>query len=877
MTIFLNPFRVARSDYKSPARRSPAEGMPRSSTQRLPRLSSLALSASPAQMDLRFRVRVALSNDKSSVHIANKSETATDHPYDYYCGVWMGGSNPHMDYQRLASRPDGTGEASLTLRLLESDVDTFKIGVYVRDPDTLMQRHVASGCQTLQWLGSGLEGVRSFDEAKQSILVKDNYSKNHAVLHFCDDASDVKRLREFIPRLARSVMHDNEEINRNVMILSMGLHDLIEENVSISNINGGPNFLNCACFTQSMGCAINYSLLDMTYSSERHRLALPMLAYACLSTVHHVGMTHDELLRLDDADFVHRFIVPLCTCFTACPKTAVYSGDETIGPTGKLDFPTEDFAMVMSKHFYVDVGSDYRDALSPQALRDMTLSALVAHIQALRARASPGGARPHSLIVDDCETLSGMVKSHEGAIHQYHLASAARVEGGAGGSPLDQAAAFLAQDRALGQMMWDETRDMPSLAAVPLEDFMSAARLLGRYGRLRENAAQGRAPCAQMGLCVVSAKGPSFSFAKADLNGHACVLAQCLDAQGAASYSVAEGTSHLNMRNLPAGCPPEVTITLTSGDHKFPTMDVLNIVAANLGAEIKTFGKTRIGESMQRTFGNQDPYESCPFYMAGFFAGLQMDSCTPCVVPVEMRKILEAAPPLKAGDASGSVAGSVPAPGSAPAATLQRVFGAPVVGMSSDATRAIPVDLGAAMGDKDRAHRFLGQLRARDAETYPPRADVGVLKTLMSHWLEVPPLASSVAVKFDPEKTWVCTASEGFDDSDVLRAMLEYKTRVARRFNALQAEDPKSDGVHMTVRGHMLSVVCQWYVPLPRSDRWSLSCARNLKLALAAFPPLAAAPAAAPQAAGGGGTTQVGSMLPCRFVGVSLGGGDEAS
>ena len=134
----------------------------------------------------------------------------------------------------------------------------------------------------------------------------------------------------------------------------------------------------------------------------------------------------------------------------------------------------------------------------------------------------------------------------------------------------------------------------------------------------------------------------------------------------------------------------------------------------------------------------------------------------------------------------------------------------------------------------------------------------------MSRWAALQPLDARQYGKYDPEHTWICSCSEAFGDADVLRAMIEYKSRLARKFNALQAEDPKSDGVQMVVKGHMLSVLCQFYVPLPRQDQWELSCARNIQLAVEAlklpnFPAVSDA-----------SNKQIGSAVPCRFGGLRL-------
>ena len=48
-------------------------------------------------------------------------------------------------------------------------------------------------------------------------------------------------------------------------------------------------------------------------------------------------------------------------------------------------------------------------------------------------------------------------------------------------------------------------------------------------------------------------------------------------------------------------------------------------------------------------------------------------------------------------------------------------------------------------------------------------------------------------------KDWVISCGESFECADTLRAVGEYKRRLAAEFNALQDKDPRSDGIKMKV------------------------------------------------------------------------------
>lgn len=754
---------------------------------------------------LRLKVRASITAGQCSVRVQNLTEhrglalaAEPIHRYDFFLGGWMGLSNPHMAFELLKGQPDGTGVATLNIPILpEKDTDTFKIGTYIADPDTKMNRHLASGFHTLGWLADAIDGVNSFDNAKTSLLLTDNYSANRVLLHFANDGTDVAQLRKLLAQLKPSAMRRTDQLNAQVNAMATGIHDMIEKVSCVDMKNGGPSFIQNICFTQSAGCAINYPLLNMTYDCPRHRTPVPMLAYMALATLHYTGLSAAAALALPDDAFVHKFVIPMCTSFTVCPDSCIYSGDMTLDTCGNLQQPTEDFAMVLSQHYYGSVKDAYQRL--DKDLGSLTPAQLRAHIKTLRA-APRQNAQGHFLIEDDCETLSGMIKSIEGGIHL-----GAQVL--AGGS-----------DAKLGEMLWESTRDLPNLASVPRGDFDDCAKLLGRYGRLKANAAKGVTPSAQIGQSVISAKGASFNIGTSELNGHSCTVAQVLDAEGKASYFIGEGTTNMQMRDLPAACPKKVSLVMSNGPRTYDTAEALTIIGQNLG-ELTTAGKgkTRAAQIIPCSFDGKDPYTACPFYMASFFMGLELGRNIPAIIPLDARNMLG-----KKGGAT--LAGE--------AGHMQPLFGAPVAGLACDAIKAIPVDLGAVMG-QEKADEFLGGLRARNLESYPPRASQATLKHLMSRWGDLPPLRRE---SLDDGRHWMLSNAESFKCADTLRAVGEFKARLATEFNSLQAKDPKDDGVRMHVGQHMLSVVTHFRVPLPSTEKWGLSCAHNMRLAVKAMP-----------------------------------------
>ena len=183
-------------------------------------------------------------------------------------------------------------------------------------------------------------------------------------------------------------------------------------------------------------------------------------------------------------------------------------------------------------------------------------------------------------------------------------------------------------------------------------------------------------------------------------------------------------------------------------------------------------------------------------------------------------------------EASGSDAEEAEEPlGSLAGEAVHPVFGAPVAALSAERVQALPIDLGRAFGEAE-ANAFLDDLEARHRECTPPRESERRLCEVMSPWGDLKPLPR----KPEASEHWPLSCAEAFDSPDMLRAVGEYKARVATHFNALQDKDPLSDGIRMNVKLHMLSVVCHFSVPLPSHERWELSCARNMRLAIKAIP-----------------------------------------
>ena len=126
----------------------------------------------------------------------------------------------------------------------------------------------------------------------------------------------------------------------------------------------------------------------------------------------------------------------------------------------------------------------------------------------------------------------------------------------------------------------------------------------------------------------------------------------------------------------------------------FSTAEALTIISQNMGDMTATKGKTRVAQTIPHSFDGKDAYTSCPFYMGGFFIGLEMGANIPGIIPLDTQRHASAA---QAGEMA------LGAPASCPP-----LFGAPVANLCAATVRAIPINLGAVMGEQLAGEQFAG-------------------------------------------------------------------------------------------------------------------------------------------------------------------------
>ena len=73
-----------------------------------------------------------------------------------------------------------------------------------------MMWHLRSGYHPLGCLADGLEGAAEFADARQSMILEDNYSTNRTTPLVCNAGTDVSGLRSVCKQLRLSVLHANK-------------------------------------------------------------------------------------------------------------------------------------------------------------------------------------------------------------------------------------------------------------------------------------------------------------------------------------------------------------------------------------------------------------------------------------------------------------------------------------------------------------------------------------------------------------------------------------------------------------------------------------------------------------------------------------------
>ena len=765
---------------------------------------------------------------------------------------WVGGGNPAFSVAPIG----GDGVARVRLLLREGDPDTVKLSVSFNMVAPKGQRncHLASsflGVPDLLALlrespRAGPGPAPRFTAGQRCFSMRDNFTKNAAVLRFANADTDVASAACL--GLRASALRSLDRTNAAVLGLGQRLKAQIAT-FAVSPLNAGPQYMEAFSYLQMQNCLVHYAILGHVFDRLTSPVQLPWLMYDAYQAAHLSGVHPAALAALPDVPFVLRFGQPLVTAHTACGLSSIYCTDYTVNACDvacKLR-ETEDMAktfgcLSLQSQAGLEGGADGPPPRAYAPSRAGPPPPLAQCVEGLlgaqRARRERGLARrvSYACLCDDCENASmGIMMKARGLMGLYRAVMGA-VLGGAGlGAGLPPPAAeeegarrladAMAHAQAAGGEPWGRL-----FAALTRQDHLAMAGPLLRLGGMLHRGDWATA------FTVVSAKGPSYTDACPDapgaLSGHGTVVGR-IRSGGRAFHGPLEGTTHMCQDPpVPPTAADCVRARLEDGsvaafDHsEFATVFAQNVHrAAGASPDYCALAHIRAdyGDAPQR----------CPFYVSAFYTGLSEGGagslgCVP----------LDTKPPASFG------AGSQP------------VFGAPVMGLSHPSTMAVPITAAMLAPDAADPRPVTDLLHALMQEAYCPEASQETVAAIASYWQPVSPLRSDFecapgrGAPFVRRRGFEATMRSlntwAFDDPAHADMAVKLYGALATRFNVLQSQDPGGDGVTAAAFGHYLSAALRFDIPMRPAggDSPPLSTFRNLRQAVAdvGLAPLAACP-----------------------------------
>ena len=751
----------------------------------------------------------------------------------FLLAAWIGGGNVDFCVEHI----DANGVARVRLTVYEKDVDTIKFSVSFNIVAPKGQRncHLSSDALTMGDLGSilksgpsvGPKGVPAFSDAQRCFSMRDNFTKNSAILRFQNIDTNCDALLS-LP-LRASALRSQDVVNAAIFGLGKRLQSTIAH-YAVSPMNAGPQYMEAFSYLQMHNCLVHYSIIGYAFDRFSSPVQLPWLMYDTYQAVHCSGVHPSALGSLPAVDLVLRFGQPLVTAHTACGLSSVYCTDYTLNA---CDVPcklreTEDMAKTYGAlslqsqaglenggrgvvRSYAQVGS--RLALDPGGSAFAQCVARIKEAQRARRERGLANRMSYAVLCDDCENAAqGIIQKAKGLRDLFRLVvSGTRGEGGLAapvGSAGDPAVAYLAD--AMGRVA--ATAPWSSLfGALKREDHLLVAGAMLRLGGMLHSGEWATA------FAVVSAKGPSYTeecpSAPGALSGHGTVVSR-IRSKGQVFHGPLEGTTCLCQDPpLPPGVSGRFCTRLEDGTvTAFDYSEFATVFGQNVHRTVGTSVDTCVAAHLKASYG--DKPQQCPFYVSAFYTGLSEgpDGSMGCIP-------LDTKPPASFGLGS------------------KTLFGAPVLGLSQPTTVAVPVTVSMLSDDPAEQRRIADLIDAQMQEVCCPEASQATIAAIASYWQPVSPLSGRGstlhATGFEQYirtlNTWA------FDDPAHTAAAVRLYTGLAERFNLLQSRDPKSDHVSASAFGHYLSAGLRFDIPMRPvgGEFMELSSFRNLRQAAA--------------------------------------------
>jgi hypothetical protein len=657
--------------------------------------------------------------------------------------------------------------------------------------------------------------------------MRDNFTKNGAVLRFQNIDTDLAGLGAL--GLRPSALRALDRTNAAVFGLGQRLKSGIAH-FAVSPLNAGPQYLDAFSYLQMQNCLVHYSLLGYAFDRLTSPVKLPWLMYDAFQAAHCGGVHPAALAGLSDLELVLRFGQPLVTAHTACGLSSVYCTDYTLNACDvacKLR-ETEDMAktygcLALQSQAGLEAGAlgpGRAYAPSPAqigaGLRDCPvesgLEACVATVrEAQRLRRERGLANRVSFSVhnDDCENSAQSIVMKANAVRDLYRA----FEGGGDGAVGRVADAM---GRVAATAPW--SRLFRNLSRGDHE--LVAAALL-RLGAMLDRGDWATA------FTVVSAKGPSYTEECPDapgaLSGHGTVVSR-VRSGGQVFHGPLEGTTCMCQDPpTPAGAAGGFRVRLEDGTlASFDDSEFATVFGQNIHRALGVSADNCIAAHLRSSYG--DTPQLCPFYVSAFYTGLSEGKGTLGCVPLDTK------PPPSFGLGS------------------KTLFGAPVMGLSQPTTVAVPVGPAMLSDDPREQEALLALMEGQMQEAYCPEASQETIATIASYWQPVSPLRGPAGGPPREGFAWAVRSLNtwAFDDPAHTTAAVRLYTALARRFNALQAKDPRSDRITASAFGHYLSAGLRFDIPMQPAGAGVLTLTAFVNLRQAAadvgFQPLLECP-----------------------------------
>ena len=774
-----------------------------------------------------------------------------------YVSAWVGGKSEECCVAPL----DADGKGEIRLKLTDGDPNAIKFAAQLTREHTVPETsvrtgpvatHFACGAALIADLCSVLDGGKAPVGTSARMMSSDLGARCNASAHAPESkqvevASNVLPLQDIAnPNngvllritncttntgvirklcLKASVMTRMNENTESLLALNAKLTATIGQGV-VSSGNSGNMFIS-AMLTAAPMVPLSYALFALPFREWTSPLEDGVsVVYMAAQAKVHSGLSWAELRALPPDQFAEHYVDALLSRPTCCELTMPYCSDKALDVTGNMCRDTEDISRTLSAPAMTIQGALEAYNAASGAVRKLSPAETIQALSAAVAIQAKGGKRMGAALeANDCENLAGVILSNANGIRAF----CARQSSDKGLQ--QEVQRVLGLDKRLFAQM---TRvDVEGVSAVLQRtgelltaQSQASSKQPATYGGPAKQPATYGGPAIDVSLAVVTAKGPSYDAKSTEgrgLCGHgAVVMRHVLPGAGGDKgklkcvYRPLEGTAWLS--TVPHSIYPVdahgkgIPIPIRMQDGTVVPMDVA-MLATCLGQEMYRIGGV---SPLHRIEAKLPPVcmgaDASPFYHSVFFSGLS---------------------------AQNGVMGAVSfnaASGQGPP-----TFGAPVLGLGSDASLSLPVGENLLSDDPKEAARTAQDLRAQASEAWPPRGSPTMTRNVFSYYAPVGSVPDVLSLTGASATEHICGQfTVAFDNPVHTEVAVQFYGHLSDAFNALNKADPKTDGAVAVASGQFSSATMRIWLPVREMHKRAaaggvteLSCVRNLRQAVA--------------------------------------------